>query len=308
MKFLKNLAEACPEEQSRFFSSFDHFLTDLDGVIWITYEPLPGAAEFINSLKKQGKKIRYITNNGLVSVENIWNILKKNNFDAEIDDLATPITSGIAYLKRENIKKAIFAVGTKEFKEELRKAGLNVYPDPPQVIDEAIPSLLEHLQDDENVGAVFQNIDPNLTFVKMQRMATFLKREDCHYIVGPGDKYIPAGPLGPIIGTYHNIRCIEEISSRKSTPIAKPSQFFADFITEKFGISDPKRVLFVGDSIPQDMNMAAMAGFQKLLVLTGVTTIQDVRCWQYPEEYKPEYYVESLDVLNDIFKSLGGNC
>ncbi|CAH1159785.1 unnamed protein product [Phaedon cochleariae] len=304
MKLLKNLAKTSPEEQARFFSSFDHLLTDMDGVIWLAYRPLPGAVEFINGLKKRGKTIRYVTNNSLASVETIWNILKKKGFDAEIDDLATPIISGIAYLRRMSIDKAIFAIGSQEMKEELRKAGLKVYPDPPQQIDESLPSLLQLLQDDENVGAVFFNFDPNLTFIKMQMMLTFLKRDDCHYIVGPGDKHIPVGPLGPIAGNYHHNKCIEEISGRTATLIAKPSQFYADFINKKFGIADPTRVLFVGDSIAEDMNIATMAGFQKLLVLTGAASIQDVQNWKYPEEHKPEYFVESLDVLNNIFKSL----
>ncbi|KAF5275273.1 hypothetical protein FQR65_LT16765 [Abscondita terminalis] len=56
----------------------------------------------------------------------------------------------------------------------------------------------------------------------------------------------------------------------EQTPIefGKPSLNFSDFIKVKYNIEDASRVLFVGDSIEQDVEFGSISGFQTLLVLT----------------------------------------
>jgi glycerol 3-phosphatase-2 len=42
---------------------FDGFLIDLDGVVWIGREPVPGAPEALRALLEEGKRIVFVTNN-----------------------------------------------------------------------------------------------------------------------------------------------------------------------------------------------------------------------------------------------------
>jgi glycerol-1-phosphatase len=42
---------------------FDGFLVDLDGVVWIGREPVPGSAEALATLLAAGKQIAFVTNN-----------------------------------------------------------------------------------------------------------------------------------------------------------------------------------------------------------------------------------------------------
>nr|XP_023024833.1 pyridoxal phosphate phosphatase-like [Leptinotarsa decemlineata] len=97
---------------------------------------------------------------------------------------------------------------------------------------------------------------------------------------------------------------VSDFSGREPTFIGKPSAYFAQFVNQKFDIVDPKRALFIGDQIDPDMKFGSTGGYQKLLVLSGIAKIEDIKNWKHPEEYKPEYYIESLDVLNDILKSI----
>lgn len=48
------------------------------------------------------------------------------------------------------------------------------------------------------------------------------------------------------------------------------------------------------------MVFATKCSYQKLLVLTGITNKDHLSKWEHPEEYKPQYYVENLSVLNEI--------
>nr|QYV43147.1 phosphoglycolate phosphatase 1 [Colaphellus bowringi] len=304
MKSLKNLAEVCQEEQYRFISSFDHVLTDMDGVIWLAYKPIPGAAECIASLKLHGKRINYVTNNGVSSVNSICRSLKRSGFNAEEEDIANPILSAISYLKKINFRGEIFAVGSQQFKDELWAADFQLASDPPQDIEESVHSLLENIADNDNVMAVIFNYDVNLTFIKLQKMLTYLKRKECLFIVAANDKVTPIGPLGPLIGNQYFLNAIQNISGRDPFYVAKPSEHYVQFVNEKFHITDPKRVLFIGDSIVEDMSTADIGGYQKLLVLTGSAKLEDINNWKYPTEYQPEYYVESLKVFNEILETV----
>ena len=42
---------------------FDGLLVDLDGVVWVGREMVPGAAETLAALLKAGKEIVFVTNN-----------------------------------------------------------------------------------------------------------------------------------------------------------------------------------------------------------------------------------------------------
>ena len=42
---------------------FDGFLIDLDGVVWIGREPVPGSAEALRGLLAAGKRLVFVTNN-----------------------------------------------------------------------------------------------------------------------------------------------------------------------------------------------------------------------------------------------------
>jgi glycerol 3-phosphatase-2 len=42
---------------------FDGFLIDLDGVVWIGREPVPGSPQTLADLLAAGKRIAFVTNN-----------------------------------------------------------------------------------------------------------------------------------------------------------------------------------------------------------------------------------------------------
>ncbi|XP_023024353.2 uncharacterized protein [Leptinotarsa decemlineata] len=302
MGSLKNLAEVSKEEQSKFFKSFDHVLTDMDGVIWQVYNEIPGSKECIDSLKGRGKRVRFVTNNPLVSGIEIWKKLVRAGFNAEIEDVASPVGSLISYLEDIKFKKKLFVIGTNSLKEELRKANFEVAPEPPSET-ESLHTLIENIGDDEDIGAIIFSWDLNMTYLKLQKALTYLKRKECLFIVTLPDKKLEIGSRGPLIGTGPFIEMLTDFSGKEPVITAKPSNYFAEFISKKYGVMNSKRVLFIGDQIDTDMKFANIGSYQKLLVLTGLTKIEHIRDWQFPEEYKPEYYVESLKVLNDILKS-----
>lgn len=303
---VKNLSDVPKEEQEKFIKSFDQVFLDLDGVVWIFFEPINGAPECVTNLKKLGKQIHYVTNNSMLYESYLLKILNNNNFPGTIDDIVTPIQIVIGYLKTMKfVNEEIFVIGLSPIKEGLKKAGFNVLPDPPSTIDGTVEALLaENDVDKRNVKVVILDIDTNLTYIKIQKAFWYLLNPNCTWIVTLKDKTAPMGPKGPVLGIYHNIECLKDLTGREYTTMAKPSMSCANYVKEKYKVTDPKKVLFIGDSIESDMSTAAIAGFQKLLVLSGSAQLKDVKNWNHPEEHKPDYYVEDLGVLNKIIKSI----
>lgn len=58
--------------------------------------------------------------------------------------------------------------------------------------------------------------------------------------------------------------------------------------------------------ISEDMVFAAQCTYQKLLVLSGLSTMSDLEKWAFPEEYKPDFYVESLKTVHELIEKVFG--
>ncbi|XP_018579308.1 4-nitrophenylphosphatase-like [Anoplophora glabripennis] len=296
---MKNLAELPKSEQLAFINSFDHVLSDLDGVMWLQYKPIPGASECMNILKKNGKLIHFVSNNSTNSIDVVKEKLNSCGFDAQNGDIVTPIIAILSHLKEIEFSKPLYVIASNSMKDLLRDEGLTVV-EGPQVIEESIPSLLSQVNDDGTIGAVLVEFDLNVNYIKLQKAVTYLRREDCLFITGGGDARIPFGLKNHLIGPHYYMKPLIDLSGREPYQIAKPSLHYNDYIVKRYRISDPTRVLFIGDSITEDLNFATKCGYQKLLVLTGITNKDHLSNWDHPEEYKPQYYVENLNVLHEI--------
>lgn len=103
--------------------------------------------------------------------------------------------------------------------------------------------------------------------------------------------------LGP--GSYLNL--LEEITKRKATVLGKPGLQLGVFLKQKYAIQDPKKVLFIGDSLETDIKFAQDCNFQTLLVLTGATKLSDLQQTDNPKStVLPDFVIEKLSDLKNL--------
>src|SRR5258705_8667051 len=104
---------------------FDGFLVDLDGVVWIGREPVPGATESLRSLIEEGKEIVFVTNNPGRAPATYAERLRSAGVPIADDRV---VTAGVvtARLAAERIGKgaSAFVVGAPGLKEAASGAGL----------------------------------------------------------------------------------------------------------------------------------------------------------------------------------------
>nr|XP_015834454.1 PREDICTED: phosphoglycolate phosphatase 2-like isoform X1 [Tribolium castaneum] len=308
LTMMRDLTTLSDKELEAFFASFDQVLTDVDGVLWNVLETIPGTDLGIKSLKKIGKKVTAVSNNTTKSLKVFQQQFKSAGIDLGMDEIVTPALVMVSYLKSQNFDKEIFLLGMPCLREIFENAGFKVAKNDESVLP--IKTLHEFASatsdDNDNIGAVVTDVDLNLNYPNLQKAATLLKRPQVIFLMGAMDVEVPIGLDRTIIGPgcFHKI--LEQISGRRGLEMAKPSLCLNDFIVKKCGLTDPRKVLFIGDSVPIDMGFATKCNYRKLLVLSGLTKKEQVEDWAFNDELKPDFYVDSLKILHDLIVKIYG--
>jgi ribonucleotide monophosphatase NagD (HAD superfamily) len=127
MKKFKHILALSAEEKENFLNSFDHILSDCDGVLWHLMKPLPNIGPAINLLKNAGKSYKYLTNNSVRSMESYMHMF--NNVletETQPEDVLHPAQNVINHLRHIGFEGLIYCIATSLFKCHLRTAGFQV--------------------------------------------------------------------------------------------------------------------------------------------------------------------------------------
>ena len=117
LKLIENMAtlSSCKKIESmstqdvhNFLKSFDTILADCDGVLWNGPRSLDGSAEVIQGLRKLGKRIIFVTNNGTRTRQDVLDKCIKLGFGGEIKDVFTSSYLCARYLKMKNFNQKVF--------------------------------------------------------------------------------------------------------------------------------------------------------------------------------------------------------
>src|SRR5947208_16757522 len=102
---------------------------DLDGVVYRGLDPVPGAAQLINSLHQRRVRVRYATNNSMASREAYVERLGAMGIPSSVAEIVTSTSATVGYL-RHHLPDAhrILAVGSPAMIAELRGDDLEVTP------------------------------------------------------------------------------------------------------------------------------------------------------------------------------------
>ncbi|MGB7587712.1 MAG: HAD-IIA family hydrolase, partial [Solirubrobacterales bacterium] len=106
---------------------FDGFLIDLDGVVWVGRELLPGAAETLQQLIDRGKEVVFVTNNSVRRPDAYAERLREAGIPVANERVLTA-GAATARLAAERIGAdgTAFVIGAPGFKEMVATAGLTL--------------------------------------------------------------------------------------------------------------------------------------------------------------------------------------
>ncbi len=106
---------------------YDGFLFDLDGVLWLGSEPIPGAAEAVAGLIDAGKGAAFLTNNPRAGAEDYAARLRGEGIEVGPERVVTAgaVTAALAAASPAALRGA-YVIGTDSFRREVADAGASL--------------------------------------------------------------------------------------------------------------------------------------------------------------------------------------
>jgi glycerol 3-phosphatase-2 len=250
---------------------YDTVLFDLDGVLYRGPEPVPGARETVAALRALGTRVGFITNNSSRTPEAIAEHLVALGIDARPEEVETSALATAALLRSRSVASA-FAIGGEGLRIALRAAGVTPVE-----------------RGGDRADAVVVGIDPSFTYADLAT-GSWLVREGAPLIASNADATYPAADGMLLPGAGAIVAALETASGVTAEVVGKPNEpIFREALRRAGG----ERPLVVGDRLDSDIEGARRLGWDSALVLTGVSSEEDVR----RTGIEPTYVVERLDGL-----------
>jgi len=237
---------------------------DLDGVVYRGLDPVPGAAQLINSLHQRRVRVRYATNNSMASREAYVERLGAMGIPSSVAEIVTSTSATVGYL-RHHLPEArrVIGVGSPAMIAELQAAGLEVIP----VADVTHPGYQgEPLTD--RVDAVVVGLDQAYDYLRVAVAATAV-RDGAAFIATNADLRYPT-PRGFLPGAGSLVAAIRAASGGVDPiVVGKPEPNMFAEILEDAGV-EPAAAVVIGDNPDADILAAHRSGIFSVLILTGV--------------------------------------
>lgn len=251
--------------------AFDGLLVDLDGVVWIGREMVPGAVEALSRMLADGKEIVFVTNNSVKQPAEYASRLRDAGI--EIPDERV-LTGGVATARlaaeRLGPGGTAFVIGAPGFKETVAAAGLE---------------LLEG-EAARSADAVIVSAHREFDYAELLT-ATRALQAGASLFGTSRDPTLPM-PGGAWPGTGATLAAVETASGKRAETGGKPEPHL--FGQARALMPRAERVAIVGDRIASDIEGGRRAALVTILVLTGAATRAEAEAASPP----PDHVVESL--------------
>ncbi|CEF61770.1 2-phosphoglycolate phosphatase, eukaryotic family and HAD-superfamily hydrolase, subfamily IIA and HAD-like domain and Nitrophenylphosphatase-like domain-containing protein [Strongyloides ratti] len=291
-------------ELNEMLNSFDNFLFDADGVLWLGNQPIPGAIDFINLLVNKNKNVYLISNNSTKTLEDYGKKLVKLGFNnIPLKNVFTPAIVGADYIsKNRKSNNPAYVIGTSGLGKTLRNAGVDTIGIGEDHFGKYTKTdFLENINLESPVSAVVVSYDNHFSYTKMMKAANYLINEDVLFIVTNEDKTFP-GPNPSVIipGSGSMAAAVIACAPRSPIVIGKPHTTIFEYMKTHIMINESRTIMF-GDRLDTDIAFAHNNGLKSCLVETGIHKLSDVL--NLPKDLKnrntliPHYIISNFKVF-----------
>ncbi len=268
------------------FSEIRALIIDMDGVLWHGNNPLPGLNDFFATLRRQRLPFVLATNNASLTPEQYIAKLKAMNVATERSEI---LTSGMAtahYLAQryEPSETRVFVIGESGAKQPLLDQGF----------------ILTEIDDVKNgspasgADVVVSGLDRDLSWAKLATAALNI-RAGAHFFGTNGDATLPT-ERGFAPGNGATLAALEAATGIKPTVIGKPEPIMYRQAMAILGAA-PSETVAIGDRLDTDILGAVRAGVRSLMVLSGISTEQDIEA----VDFRPTWIMRDIrEVTNSL--------
>lgn len=222
-------------------------LVDLDGVLYVEDEPVPGAAEAVERLCSAGLGLRFVTNTTQRSRAGTLAKLEKLGFSVAESELVTPAALAVLHCVRSGHRRVALLMN-----DEV-KADFDALEQAEQDVEAVVVGDLGRAFDYQALNEAFRRLMEGAELVALQRNRYWRTADGLSLDVGPF------------------VAALEYATDRRAHVVGKPAPEFFELVLSDLGV-EPAAAAMVGDDVETDVGGALAAGISGVLVRTGKFT------------------------------------
>jgi HAD superfamily hydrolase (TIGR01458 family) len=222
-------------------------LLDVDGVLHVSGEPIPGAAEAVGRLRENGHRLRFVTNTTTRSRAQL--AAELNGLGIELDESEVQTTAAAA--ARALRGKRVLALVMHALVGDLEEI---------ELVGEGADAVL--------LGGADETPETNLVFSYMNLARAFAELELGAELYCLHRNRWWQTKHGPLLDAGAFVAGLEYASQVEAKLLGKPSPAYFAAACEALD-ADPERAWMVGDDLESDVVGAAAIGMRTVLVRTG---------------------------------------
>ncbi|MCA9423934.1 MAG: HAD family hydrolase [Candidatus Omnitrophica bacterium] len=248
-------------------NALQNYLIDMDGVLVKGRTVIPEAPKFIQRLKEREAKFLVLTNNPLYTPGDLSHRLKTIGLEIPASNIFTSAMATARFLKSQKEHGTAFVIGESGLTSPLHE-----------------------------IGYIITDQDPDYVVLGETTTYNFEMITKAIRLVGAGSHFIatnpdPSGPaeegIVPACGAMAAL--IESAANRTPFFIGKPNPLMMRTALNYLGVHSEETVM-VGDRMDTDIVAGVQSGLDTILVLSGVTSREDV----IKHPYQPGRIVDSV--------------
>jgi HAD superfamily hydrolase (TIGR01458 family) len=246
-------------------------LLDVDGVLHVSGEPIPGAAAAVARLRADGHRLRIVTNTTSRSKAQLAEELRSQGIELEDAEMQTPADTAVAALSGRRVLALVMhaLVGDLD--------GL-------ELVGEGADAVL--------IGGADETPETNLVFSYMNLARAFAELELGADLYCLHKNRWWQTQRGPLLDSGAFVAGLEYAAETQATVLGKPSAAYFDAACSALD-AEPSMAWMVGDDIEADVAGAQGIGMHTVLVRTGKFRPDEVEA----SRVRPDGIVSSIAQL-----------
>lgn len=228
-------------------------LCDLDGVVWLAHQAIPGSIDAIARLRADGVNVLFVTNNSFSTVGEQESALATLGVDAA----GSVLTSSMAAAGVMDPSWRVLVCGGEGLQQEINRTAGEV------VVAHQRPGAGGHFD------AVVVGMHREFSYQVLSD--ALMAVEGGALLVGSNADPTYPTPFGPRPGGGSILAAIERASGVRAVVTGKPHEPMADLVRQVLPHVPPEQMMMIGDRPDTDGLFARTMGCRFGLVLSGVT-------------------------------------
>lgn len=263
---------------------YDALLYDLDGTIYRGEEIIPGADVAVEAAHAAGTKVRFVTNNASRGPDEVASHLTRIRVRAVPAEVSTSAQAAATVLAGKLLPDTtVLVVGSAALEHEVEIRGLTTT----RVHTDAVQAVVQGLSKDTSWRDLAE--------------ACVAIRAGALWVACNVDPTLPT-ERGPLPGAGSLVAALRMATGAEPLVAGKPATPLMD---EARRSADARNPLVIGDRLDTDIAGAVAADMDSLLVLSGVSTAQELL--DAPEEMRPTYLAHDVAAVTEAGVRIAGD-